>query len=167
MTAAVITLLSLLIIWIYLMLSMTLPMYPLSLGAMILLLAFIICVIVATMSPWYAYMLFFIFIGSMLVMFAYIASLTPNMTFAINNQLMPTILTVITTLGINNSEPTQNHQTNPNLSLSIDDSTQALSFLYSTIGESCIILLATVLLFTMVVSVKLCKPMSGALKPYS
>nr|YP_009183172.1 NADH dehydrogenase subunit 6 [Potamilus leptodon]ALM54902.1 NADH dehydrogenase subunit 6 [Potamilus leptodon] len=160
------TLLSLLTIWIYSVLSMTLPMYPLSLGMMILLLAFITCTIVATMSPWYAYMLFFIFIGGMLVMFAYIASLTPNMTFAINNQLMPIVLTTIIILSINNFNSTPNHQTNPNLSLSINDSTYALSFLYSTNGEKCIILLACILLFTMVATVKLCKPKSGALRPY-
>nr|AMZ00206.1 NADH dehydrogenase subunit 6 [Potamilus alatus] len=164
--ASVITLLSLLTVWIYSVLSMTLPMYPLSLGMMVLLLAFITCTIVATMSPWYAYMLFFIFIGGMLVMFAYIASLTPNMTFAINNQLMPIILTTTVILSVNNFNSTPNHQANPNLSLSINDSTQALSFLYSTNGESCIILLACILLFTMVASVKLCKPKSGALRPY-
>nr|YP_009485293.1 NADH dehydrogenase subunit 6 [Lampsilis powellii]AUF69986.1 NADH dehydrogenase subunit 6 [Lampsilis powellii] len=161
------TLLLLLTVWVYSVLSMTLPMYPLSLGMMILLLAFITCTTMATMSPWYAYMLFFIFIGGMLVMFAYIASLTPNMTFAINNQLMPVFLTLITIFIFKNLNSTSNHQTNPDLSLSINDSTQALSFLYSTSGEGCIILLACILLFTMVVSVKLCKPKSGALRPYN
>nr|YP_010567850.1 NADH dehydrogenase subunit 6 [Lampsilis cariosa]UZC55517.1 NADH dehydrogenase subunit 6 [Lampsilis cariosa] len=161
------TILSLLTIWIYSVLSMTLPMYPLSLGMMVLLLAFVTCTIMATMSPWYAYMLFFIFIGGMLVMFAYIASLTPNMTFAINNQVMPIILTLVTIFILKNLNSPSNHQTNPDLSLSINDSTQALSFLYSTMGEECIILLACILLFTMVVSVKLCKPKSGALRPYN
>nr|WSP02095.1 NADH dehydrogenase subunit 6 [Ortmanniana ligamentina] len=161
------TLLLLLTVWVYSVLSMTLPMYPLSLGMMILLLAFITCTIMATMSPWYAYMLFFIFIGGMLVMFAYIASLTPNMTFAVNNQLMPIILTMVTIFILKSLNSTSNHQTSPDLSLSINDSTQALSFLYSTSGEECVILLACILLFTMVVSVKLCKPKSGALRPYN
>nr|YP_009485307.1 NADH dehydrogenase subunit 6 [Lampsilis siliquoidea]AUF70015.1 NADH dehydrogenase subunit 6 [Lampsilis siliquoidea]UZC55559.1 NADH dehydrogenase subunit 6 [Lampsilis siliquoidea]UZC55615.1 NADH dehydrogenase subunit 6 [Lampsilis siliquoidea] len=161
------TLLLLLTVWIYSVLSMTLPMYPLSLGMMILLLAFITCTTMATMSPWYAYMLFFIFIGGMLVMFAYIASLTPNMTFTINSQLMPFILTLVTIFIFKNLNSTSNYQTSPDLSLSINDSTQALSFLYSTSGQECIIFLACILLFTMVVSVKLCKPKSGALRPYN
>nr|YP_009913084.1 NADH dehydrogenase subunit 6 [Popenaias popeii]QLJ92896.1 NADH dehydrogenase subunit 6 [Popenaias popeii] len=160
------TLLALSTIWIYSVLTMTLPMYPLSLGMMVLLLAFLSCTIVATMSPWYAYMLFFIFIGGMLVMFAYIASLTPNMTFSMNNQLMPIILTTLIIFSLKNHNSTLNYQTNPSLMMSINDTTQALNFLYSTNGISCVIFLACVLLFTMVVSVKLCKPKSGALRPY-
>nr|YP_003354959.1 NADH dehydrogenase subunit 6 [Quadrula quadrula]ACQ91016.1 NADH dehydrogenase subunit 6 [Quadrula quadrula] len=162
----VITLLTLSIMWIYSILTMTLPMYPLSLGVMVLLLAFITCTIIATISPWYAYMLFFIFIGGMLVMFAYIASLTPNMTFSINNQLMPMILTLTIFFSIKNLSFTPNNQTNTELSLSINDKTQALSFLYSSNGTNCVILLACILLFTMVASVKLCKPKSGALRPF-
>nr|DAB41859.1 TPA_asm: NADH dehydrogenase subunit 6 [Elliptio complanata] len=160
------TLLLLSTLWVYSILSMTLPMYPLSLGMMVLLLAFISCTIIATMSPWYAYMLFFIFIGGMLVMFAYIASLTPNMTFSMNNQLMPVVLTGIIILSFKNLNFTPNHQTSPELKLSINESLQALSFLYSINGISCVILLACILLFTMVASVKLCKPKSGALRPY-
>nr|YP_009913071.1 NADH dehydrogenase subunit 6 [Pleurobema oviforme]QLJ92883.1 NADH dehydrogenase subunit 6 [Pleurobema oviforme] len=160
------TLLTLSTIWMYSILTMTLPMYPLSLGMMVLLLAFISCTIIATMSPWYAYMLFFIFIGGMLVMFAYIASLTPNVTFSMNNQLMPLVLTGIIIFSFKNLNFTPNHQTSPELKLSINESLQALSFLYSINGISCIILLACILLFTMVASVKLCKPKSGALRPY-
>nr|YP_004425092.1 NADH dehydrogenase subunit 6 [Toxolasma parvum]ADL62658.1 NADH dehydrogenase subunit 6 [Toxolasma parvum] len=161
------TLLTLSIIWIYSVLTMTLPMYPLSLGMMVLLLAFVSCTTIATMSPWYAYMLFFIFIGGMLVMFAYIASLTPNMTFAMNNQLMPITLSTIIIFNFKNFNFAPNHQISSDLSLSINDSFQAMSFLYSTNGIECVILLACILLFTMVVSVKLCKPKMGALRPFT
>nr|YP_009680593.1 NADH dehydrogenase subunit 6 [Microcondylaea bonellii]QDH07380.1 NADH dehydrogenase subunit 6 [Microcondylaea bonellii] len=160
------TLLMLSTLWLYSTLSMILPMHPLSLGMMILILAFINCILIATMSPWYAYMLFFIFIGGMLVMFAYIASLSPNTTFSINNQLMPTILTMLIVLFSNNLSLKSNYLVNPELNLSLNTSTQALSSLYSYNGNSCVILLASVLLFTMVAAVKLCKPKSGALRPY-
>nr|YP_008757970.1 NADH dehydrogenase subunit 6 [Solenaia oleivora]AGW24343.1 NADH dehydrogenase subunit 6 [Solenaia oleivora] len=160
------TLLTMSTLWLYSMLSMVLPMHPLSLGMMVLMLAFINCVLIASMSPWYAYMLFFIFIGGMLVMFAYIASLSPNTTFSINSQLMPAILTSITIIFSTNLNLMSNHFANPELDLSVNTSTQTLSSLYSHDGNSCVILLACILLFTMVASVKLCKPKMGALRPY-
>nr|AQR56968.1 NADH dehydrogenase subunit 6 [Ptychorhynchus pfisteri] len=161
------TLLILSTLWLYSMLSMALPMHPLSLGMMILTLAFINCILIASMSPWYAYMLFFIFIGGMLVMFAYIASLSPNTTFSINSQAMPATLTIAMLTFFLNSGLVSNHLTNPELSFSVTTSTQALSSLYlHSSGNSCMILLACILLFTLVASVKLCKPKMGALRPY-
>nr|DAB41897.1 TPA_asm: NADH dehydrogenase subunit 6 [Uniomerus tetralasmus] len=163
---SVITLLTLSTLWVYSMISMLLPMYPLSLGLMVLLLALITCALIATISPWYAYMLFFIFIGGMLVMFAYIASLTPNMTFSINNQLLPTMSTLTVFFMTKNLSFTPNHKNNTELEPGINDMTEALSFLYSPNGISAVILLACLLLFTMVASVKLCKPKMGALRPF-
>nr|YP_009680606.1 NADH dehydrogenase subunit 6 [Monodontina vondembuschiana]QDH07406.1 NADH dehydrogenase subunit 6 [Monodontina vondembuschiana] len=152
-------------LWLYSMLSMTLPMHPLSLGMMVLLLAFINCILVGTMSPWYAYMLFFIFIGGMLVMFAYIASLSPNMTFSTNTQLMPATATLFSMLYFQNSSlpPSQSNYT---MNLSVDTTAQTLNSLYLQEGNTCLVLLASILLFTMVASVKLCKPKMGALRPY-
>nr|YP_009681364.1 NADH dehydrogenase subunit 6 [Pilsbryoconcha exilis]QDH07430.1 NADH dehydrogenase subunit 6 [Pilsbryoconcha exilis] len=159
------TLLILSTMWLYSMLSMILPMHPLSLGMMVLLLAFINCILVSTTSPWYAYMLFFIFIGGMLVMFAYIASLSPNMTFSINTQMMPIILTSLTIPLFQNMSLSLN-QPNYTLDLTINTTSQALNSLYLHQGNTCLILLACILLFTMVASVKLCKPKMGALRPY-
>nr|YP_002427669.1 NADH dehydrogenase subunit 6 [Sinohyriopsis cumingii]BBD51525.1 NADH dehydrogenase subunit 6 [Sinohyriopsis schlegelii]ACK57374.1 NADH dehydrogenase subunit 6 [Sinohyriopsis cumingii]ADI75211.1 NADH dehydrogenase subunit 6 [Sinohyriopsis cumingii]AIT70423.1 NADH dehydrogenase subunit 6 [Sinohyriopsis cumingii]BBD51538.1 NADH dehydrogenase subunit 6 [Sinohyriopsis schlegelii] len=160
------TLLVLSTLWLYSVLTMTLPMHPLSLGMMVLLLAFISCTLISMSSPWYAYMLFFIFIGGMLVMFAYIASLSPNTTFSLNNQLMPIILTGLTLVFSKELSFIPNYQTNSDLELSINNLTQTLSSLYTQNGTACVILLACTLLFTMVASVKLCKPKSGALRPY-
>nr|YP_009645774.1 NADH dehydrogenase subunit 6 [Schistodesmus lampreyanus]QBS54499.1 NADH dehydrogenase subunit 6 [Schistodesmus lampreyanus] len=159
------TLMTISLLWAYTMLSMTLPMHPLSLGIMVLLLAFINCTLIATISPWYSYMLFFIFIGGMLVMFAYIASLSPNMTFSINNPLMPITLTIVSIFSFNNLSLTSNHQTSTELNMSINDCS-GFSFLYMENGIVCIILLASMLLFAMVASVKICKPKMGALRPF-
>nr|WRW55946.1 NADH dehydrogenase subunit 6 [Pseudocuneopsis yangshuoensis] len=153
-------------LWTYTMLSMTLPMHPLSLGIMVLLLAFLNCTLIATISPWYSYMLFFIFIGGMLVMFAYIASLSPNMTFSINNPLMPVILTVISLFNFKNPMLASNYQANMELNATVNDAMQTLSFLYMENGVTCVILLACMLLFTLVASVKICKPKMGALRPF-
>nr|YP_009645787.1 NADH dehydrogenase subunit 6 [Cuneopsis heudei]QBS54512.1 NADH dehydrogenase subunit 6 [Cuneopsis heudei] len=162
----VITLMIISTLWTYTMLSMTLPMHPLSLGIMVLLLAFLNCVLIATISPWYSYMLFFIFIGGMLVMFAYIASLSPNMTFSANNPLMPVILTAVLLLNLKNLSLTSNYQINTEINASINETAQTLSFLYMENGITCIILLACMLLFTLVASVKICKPKMGALRAF-
>nr|YP_004327741.1 NADH dehydrogenase subunit 6 [Unio pictorum]ADE18124.1 NADH dehydrogenase subunit 6 [Unio pictorum]ADE18137.1 NADH dehydrogenase subunit 6 [Unio pictorum]ADE18150.1 NADH dehydrogenase subunit 6 [Unio pictorum]ADE18163.1 NADH dehydrogenase subunit 6 [Unio pictorum]ADE18176.1 NADH dehydrogenase subunit 6 [Unio pictorum] len=163
----VITLVAISTLWTYTILSMTLPMHPLPLGIMILLLAFLNCALIATISPWYSYMLFFIFIGGMLVMFAYIASLSPNMTFSVNNPLMPVMLTITSLFSFSNLKLTSNYQTNAELASSINDTTLTLSFLYTDNGITSVILLACMLLFTMVASVKICKPKMGALRPFT
>nr|YP_010148837.1 NADH dehydrogenase subunit 6 [Unio elongatulus]QQV69741.1 NADH dehydrogenase subunit 6 [Unio elongatulus] len=161
------TLVAISTLWTYTILSMTLPMHPLPLGIMILLLAFLNCALIATISPWYSYMLFFIFIGGMLVMFAYIASLSPNMTFSVNNPLMPIMLTITSLFSFKNLKLTSNYQTNAELASSINDTTLTLSFLYTDNGVTSVILLACMLLFTLVASVKICKPKMGALRPFT
>nr|YP_009127073.1 NADH dehydrogenase subunit 6 [Anodonta arcaeformis]AHJ59888.1 NADH dehydrogenase subunit 6 [Anodonta arcaeformis] len=153
-------------LWAYMIFSMTLPMHPLSLGIMVLLLAFINCVLIAMISPWYSYMLFFIFIGGMLVMFAYIASLSPNMTFSVNTPLMPLMTTFMAFFLFNNSSISQSYLTNTSVITPISTMTQVLSFLYTQNGTICVVILACMLLFTLVASVKICKPSSGALRPF-
>nr|YP_009373464.1 NADH dehydrogenase subunit 6 [Cumberlandia monodonta]AQT38561.1 NADH dehydrogenase subunit 6 [Cumberlandia monodonta] len=143
-----------------------LPNTPLSLGLMVLLLAFISCTLIASMSPWYAYMLFFIFIGGMLVMFAYIASLSPNTTFSVNNQLVPLTFMLLTFFPLKDSASAILSTESSELKLSVSSATQSLSFLYSPQGATMLMLLAGILLFTMVASVKLCKPIAGALRPF-
>nr|AXA45385.1 NADH dehydrogenase subunit 6 [Inquisitor sp. MNHN IM 2013-18505] len=55
---------------------------PLSLGLVIMLSTFWMCVVSAvTLSSWYAYILFLIYVGGLLVMFAYVAALSPNVLF--------------------------------------------------------------------------------------
>nr|WGM81288.1 NADH dehydrogenase subunit 6 [Gibbosula laosensis] len=161
------TLLLLSTMWMYCTLNMIFPMHPLSLGLMVLLMAFITCTLVASTSPWYAYMLFFIFIGGMLVMFAYIASLSPNTTFSVNNQLIPTTFTLLTIFLLKNSVSVSSLTESSELKSSVLSTTQSLSFLYSNQGGTTLTLLACMLLFTMVIAVKLCKPTAGALRPYS
>nr|YP_004425038.1 NADH dehydrogenase subunit 6 [Utterbackia imbecillis]ADL62630.1 NADH dehydrogenase subunit 6 [Utterbackia imbecillis] len=152
-------------LWMFIMLSMALPMHPLPLGIMVLLLAFLNCTIVATISPWYSYMLFFIFIGGMLVMFAYIASLSPNMTFSVNNPLMPLLLTTLLLMSYKNMTLTSSSWINTDINSGISNTTQTLSFLYTQNGVICVIILACMLLFALILSVKICKPKEGALRP--
>nr|YP_009373436.1 NADH dehydrogenase subunit 6 [Mutela dubia]AQT38519.1 NADH dehydrogenase subunit 6 [Mutela dubia] len=161
------TLVLLTLLWTFCSLNLILPMHPLSLGIMVFILAMTTCFLIALSSPWYAYMLFFIFIGGMLVMFAYIASLSPNSTFSLNHQtgmifVVPTMFLIMTTYS-----QTPNSLQTINTTLNAQNNNmQSFNFLYSITGANTLILLACILLLTLVVVVKLTKPSSGPLRPF-
>nr|ADK97578.1 NADH dehydrogenase subunit 6 [Peripatoides sp. DVL-2010] len=61
--------------------------HPLMMGLMIMIKVVLICIIIGiySMSFWYSYMLFLIFLGGLLVLFIYISSLTENELFIFQN----------------------------------------------------------------------------------
>nr|QLH57044.1 NADH dehydrogenase subunit 6 [Conus canariensis] len=55
---------------------------PLSLGLVIMISTLFMCMVSGmTTSAWYGYILFLIYVGGLLVMFAYVAALSPNVLF--------------------------------------------------------------------------------------
>nr|BAN70247.1 NADH dehydrogenase subunit 6 [Chrysomallon squamiferum] len=61
-------------------------MHPLSLGLCILLCSLSSCMLIGTLSySWFGFVFFLIFVGGLLVMFAYVAALSPNVYFSGNN----------------------------------------------------------------------------------
>nr|YP_009166770.1 NADH dehydrogenase subunit 6 [Conus tribblei]ALC75030.1 NADH dehydrogenase subunit 6 [Conus tribblei] len=55
---------------------------PLSLGLIIMMSTLFMCLVSGmTVSAWYGYILFLIYVGGLLVMFAYVAALSPNVLF--------------------------------------------------------------------------------------
>nr|QFG38887.1 NADH dehydrogenase subunit 6 [Pararetifusus carinatus] len=71
----------------FLMLPMMLQ--PLSLGLIIMLSTLLMCFMSAiTLSSWYGYILFLIYVGGLLVMFAYVAALSPNILFGKSTPLL-------------------------------------------------------------------------------
>lgn len=71
--------------------SLILPIIaqPLRLGLIIILSTLLLCFIRAIiLSPWYGYILFLIYVGGLLVIFAYVSALSPNTLFS---GLIPTI----------------------------------------------------------------------------
>merc|ERR1719334_1201504 len=55
---------------------------PLSLGLAIIVSTLFMCLLRAMLlSSWYGYILFLIYVGGLLVIFAYVAALSPNMLF--------------------------------------------------------------------------------------
>nr|ATZ70947.1 NADH dehydrogenase subunit 6 [Conus denizi] len=75
---------SLLIITLTSSILLILPMMsqPLSLGLVIMISTLFMCLVSSmTISAWYGYILFLIYVGGLLVMFAYVAALSPNVLF--------------------------------------------------------------------------------------
>uniref|UniRef100_UPI0030E3B2D5 NADH dehydrogenase subunit 6 n=1 Tax=Assiminea estuarina TaxID=2904674 RepID=UPI0030E3B2D5 len=69
---------------------------PLSLGLVIMILSLLLCCLTAMfLSSWYAYILFLIYVGGLLVMFAYVAALSPNMMFLGMNAGIMSVLVFI------------------------------------------------------------------------
>uniref|UniRef100_A0AB39CC33 NADH-ubiquinone oxidoreductase chain 6 n=1 Tax=Dolomena robusta TaxID=3241546 RepID=A0AB39CC33_9CAEN len=68
---------------------------PLSLGLVIMVLTLMMCCLSALLiSSWYGYILFLIYVGGLLVMFAYVAALSPNVLFSGGYPLMLFILMI-------------------------------------------------------------------------
>nr|YP_001586130.1 NADH dehydrogenase subunit 6 [Reishia clavigera]AAZ74640.1 NADH dehydrogenase subunit 6 [Reishia clavigera] len=62
---------------------------PLSLGLIVMASTLFMCVASAiTLSSWYGYILFLIYVGGLLVMFAYVAALSPNVLFGSGTPLI-------------------------------------------------------------------------------
>uniref|UniRef100_A0AAU8L1G5 NADH dehydrogenase subunit 6 n=1 Tax=Polychaeta sp. TaxID=3061522 RepID=A0AAU8L1G5_9ANNE len=85
---------SLLIFWsITILLFMPLMTTPLGLGLWILLLALMIASnMMFTMSSWFSFILFLIYIGGLLVMFAYFSAIDPNKKINLMSPLFIPIL---------------------------------------------------------------------------
>nr|YP_010230787.1 NADH dehydrogenase subunit 6 [Oplophorus spinosus]QSV10497.1 NADH dehydrogenase subunit 6 [Oplophorus spinosus] len=84
-------------IMISLSLSFTRMLHPLAMGLTLLLQTIVICVTsgLSTKSMWFSYILFLIFLGAMLVLFIYVASLASNEAFMFSMKATLILLTPI------------------------------------------------------------------------
>nr|YP_010258380.1 NADH dehydrogenase subunit 6 [Tonoscolex birmanicus]AGW95953.1 NADH dehydrogenase subunit 6 [Tonoscolex birmanicus] len=133
---------------------------PIMLGINILALALTLSATLASsMSSWYAFLVFLIYIGGMLVMFAYFLALTPNQQMPTKSNMMYLIVTIMTTITViaatnmKNPLPEEIHQGN--------------LYLYSFSSCSMLMMLALILLLTMVIVVKLTTLSKGPLRPFN
>nr|UVW93484.1 NADH dehydrogenase subunit 6 [Rivularia ovum] len=61
---------------------------PLSLGFCIIVFTLLMCILISMfLSSWYAYILFLIYVGGLLVMFAYVAALIPNIMISMSSSM--------------------------------------------------------------------------------
>nr|YP_010983163.1 NADH dehydrogenase subunit 6 [Fulgoraria rupestris rupestris]WOJ51895.1 NADH dehydrogenase subunit 6 [Fulgoraria rupestris rupestris] len=142
---------------------------PLSLGLVIILSTLLMCIIASmTLSAWYSYILFLIYVGGLLVMFAYVAALSPNVLFgSVNMMLVFLVLIMPLSLFL---------YFYPFIDLSFmctNELFMKLKFMKTYSMEmvsphmiSILIGLATILLVTLVVVVKICYYHHASLRPF-
>nr|UGN61755.1 NADH dehydrogenase subunit 6 [Cryptocercus maluogouensis] len=143
--------------------------HPLAMGLMLLMQTILVCLMSGLMSQsfWFAYIMFLIFIGGMLVLFIYVTSLASNemLTLSTKMMIMSTIslmLILLTTkswMKINNSET----MTNEELNLNNENQTQ-LNKLYNKPNGKMTIMLASYLFLVLITVVKITNITSGPLR---
>nr|QHD26810.1 NADH dehydrogenase subunit 6 [Melo melo] len=152
------------------LLILPLMMQPLSLGLTIMLSTLFMCMVSSmTLSSWYGYILFLIYVGGLLVMFAYVAALSPNVLFGSGMPLLVFCLfTILFSVTI---------WFYPFIDLSFIDNVNNYSnfMLVKVFGVemvsphmiSILIGLALILLINLIVVVKICYYQRASLRPFS
>nr|YP_003934434.1 NADH dehydrogenase subunit 6 [Thylacodes squamigerus]ADI79417.1 NADH dehydrogenase subunit 6 [Thylacodes squamigerus] len=151
---------------LFMCLALLLPLMiqPLSLGLVLMSLTLVACILSGLLvSSWYGYILFLIYVGGMLVMFAYVAALIPNVKFgSASNWALYTFPFWLLLLTSNNFIDSNTMVTSSN--------TFQLKFygleLAANSNMSILISLAVVLLLNLVAVVKICYFRGPALRAY-
>nr|YP_010384448.1 NADH dehydrogenase subunit 6 [Amynthas seungpanensis]UGW52607.1 NADH dehydrogenase subunit 6 [Amynthas seungpanensis] len=153
-----------LMMYLILMTTSTMMLYlsttPIMLGINILAMALLLSATLASsMSSWYAFLVFLIYVGGMLVMFAYFLALSPNQQMPTTSNILYILLTLLTlsTVAIMTETKIPMPQ----------EMNQGTTYLYSTNTAPIVILLALVLFLTMVIVVKLTNLSKGPLRPFN
>jgi len=133
---------------------------PLSIGVSILFIALTVAILFSySISSWIAFLIFLIYIGGILVIFSYFVSLTPNQTINILSIILilsSTYIILLSIITINNIKP----KFSPLYII------QSNSF-YLKSNSSILVLLATILLITIIIVVKLTINFKGPLRPFN
>lgn len=130
---------------------------PITIAITILIISICIALIIATfISSWIAFLLFLIYIGGMLIIFAYFVATSPNAPINYKIPLLISILTFISLFSILNINSTP-YKSNHSL---------ILNTFYSPNTFSTLIILALILLLTMVIVVKIVNLQKGPLRPF-
>nr|YP_009245126.1 NADH dehydrogenase subunit 6 [Amynthas jiriensis]AMR74064.1 NADH dehydrogenase subunit 6 [Amynthas jiriensis] len=153
-----------LMMYLILMTTSTMMLYlsttPIMLGINILIMALLLSMALASsMSSWYAFLVFLIYVGGMLVMFAYFLALAPNQQMPTKSNAVYLLMTLTILPGVAVITDTK---------MFISKETyQDNTYLYSTSTAPILILLALILLLTMVIVVKLTNRSGGPLRPFN
>ena len=137
--------------------SIIISFNPLTSGLLILLLALSIAGMYASIiSSWYAFLVFLIYIGGILVIFSYFVALIPNQEkISIKLKTAIPILFIRITIYYMAPLPVLPYQHHSIFSL------------YTTSNSSILLLLALLLLLTIVIIVKITNLSKGPLRPFN
>lgn len=143
---------------------------PLTIGVVIMTSTLFLCLLIASfLSRWYRYVLFLIYVGGLLVIFAYVIALSPNTIFKAE-LLVPAVFTAISAFI--------SLLLNKQIFRSLSSATAHPSYQRSLFLKECgtelvrsfsisiLIGLACVLLINLIVVVKICFYQRGSLRPF-
>nr|BAB62762.1 NADH dehydrogenase complex 6 [Pronodularia japanensis] len=137
--------------------------HPLVLTVKVLLLATTISLTLAHITTWYAYMLYMVMVGGMLVMFTYISSLSPNGIFQLKPQLahlattlIPGFLLAHSTSSTPSTLNTQDHHNTPE---------NFICFFLENGNEKLLLTSATILLLALLMSMTLLPRTKAPMRP--
>ena len=143
---------------------------PLRLGLAIMVSTILICLLTGMfLSSWYGFILFLIYVGGLLVIFAYVATLSPNTLFGGANSLLFFLgaQTVLPLAIYYTSFLDIAFLTNPSFNFKETSILKSHGIeLVSPIIISILIRLAVILLINLIVVVKICYYQQRALRPY-
>jgi NADH-ubiquinone oxidoreductase chain 6 len=132
---------------------------PLSIGISILFIALTVAMLFSySISSWIAFLIFLIYIRGILVIFSYFVSLTPNQTINIISIILMIVSTYIFLLLISFIT---NIKSQSNLLYTIQS-----NIFYLKSNTSILIILATILLITIIIVVKLTINTKGPIRPF-
>nr|YP_003359520.1 NADH dehydrogenase subunit 6 [Gandalfus yunohana]ACC62354.1 NADH dehydrogenase subunit 6 [Gandalfus yunohana] len=145
--------------------------HPLSMGLTLLLQTTMISLSVgiSTYSFWFSYILFMIFLGGMLVLFIYVASLASNefFSFSLSTFMFYFLTLLIFTIMCFYLDPilVSNYSSLPSSSLCLQMSTiKIVSWIYSNTMMSFTLFIVMYLLLTLIVVVKITNLFKGPLR---
>ena len=138
-------------------LSIIMALSPLALGLWILILSIRISFLIRLIfSSWFGFILFLIYIGGMLVIFAYFVRIQPSQQFELKRSLVFSLL-IFFSLVINNYVVTIDLISNVNW---------WINSLFNLNNLSIIVLLGFILFLALVIVVKITTFMMAPLRPY-
>jgi NADH-ubiquinone oxidoreductase chain 6 len=158
--------LRLIILTFFFLILFPLILQPLRLGLVILVATLFICLLSAVqVSSWYGYILFLIYVGGLLVIFAYVAALIPNLLF--NEPKNPLYLYIILIAVLMYYIYAPDFGALSFINMSFNNGAKLERMGLMTLGLiSIYISLAIILLLTLVIIVKICYSYHSSLRPY-
>nr|YP_010227797.1 NADH dehydrogenase subunit 6 [Cryptocercus sanchaensis]UDD86557.1 NADH dehydrogenase subunit 6 [Cryptocercus sanchaensis] len=143
--------------------------HPLAMGLMLLMQTILVCLMSGLLSQsfWFAYIMFLIFIGGMLVLFIYVTSLASNemLTLSTKMMIMSMMSMMLIMLMMKNWMKIYNSETMTNEKLNLNNENQTqLNKLYNKPNGKMTIMLASYLFLALITVVKITNITKGPLR---
>nr|URX53160.1 NADH dehydrogenase subunit 6 [Cryptotermes queenslandis] len=140
--------------------------HPLAMGMMLLMQTTMMCLVSGLMhqSFWFQYILFMVFIGGMLVLFIYVASLASNEMFSLSTKMMTASTGMMIMSVMIKNWASEDSSDSMVYNLTSNEITLMTSKLYNQPSGILTILMALYLLMTLIVVVKITNVSKGPLR---